>query len=210
MPIKAGPSGCVNEMVVKWDSLQTVLVIDTESYIDMQSGQRRLLALAFELINCDSGEVAQCGYNIILPRDAYRPDARSGRVHGLTPVAVSNGDDVVVVLDRLTHMMGNADALVAHDITADVGVLVTEAVAVSHHSALQSLTGIVHVCTKVESTAICSIAMPSIAAWKWPALRETVQMLLGEDMDRSTHHSCPDDVRMCARVFMRLYYIHAH
>ena len=194
-----------------WGGLQTVLVIDTESYVDMQSGQRRLLALSFEIISVDNEEVQQSGSYIIAPRGGYHPDARSARVHGLTAKEVAgSGTDVELVLTKLATLMLSVDALVAHDITADVAVLVTEAVMVSHHSALEALIRISHVCTKIESTSLCSIPLCNISGWKWPSLVEAGKTLLGEDWRRdiATHHSCPEDVRMCSRVFLRICQIH--
>lgn len=199
-------------MPVQWSTLRTVVVIDTESYVDMLTGQRRLLAIAMALLNITTGETSETRYCVVKPRGGYHPDARSCRVHGLTAErVVATGTDVHDVLTCLHDLTHGADALVAHDIAADLSVLVTESVIVGHKCLLQRVSAMPQVCTKIESTAICGIPLlgPTVCSgWKWPSLVDVAKTLIGEDMRRDSHHSCPDDTRVCAQVMLRLYHIH--
>ena len=198
-------------MPVQWHELRTAVVIDTESYIDMLTGQRRLLAIAMTRLDVTTGNVSDGQFHVINPRGGYHPDARSWRVHGLSTESVAaTGADIHDVLTCLYHVLHDADALVAHDIAADIGVLVTECVMVEHRCLMQRVCTIQQICTKVESTAICGIPLlgPTVCSgWKWPSLVEAAKTLLGEDMRRDGHHNCPDDMRMCAQVMLRLYHI---
>ena len=196
-----------------WNGLKRVLVIDTESYVDTRSGHRRLLALAFEIIHTDSGHTSRQGYHIVSPSNGYHSDPRSQRIHGLTPDDIStHGEDVVGVLNLLVELVDQVGVVAAHDISADIAVVVSEAVRVGHTNIMCSLYNARHICTKIESTSLCRIPLAHHigpqTCWKWPSLWEAVQVLLGDAPTERTHHSCPDDVRMCSRVILRLYNIH--
>ena len=203
----------MGEEVTPWKGLKQVLVIDTESYIDTRSGNRRLLALAYESIHTDSGDISRQGYHIVSPRDGYYSDTRSQRVHGLTRKDIStHGEDVVAVLDLLVRLVDHVGVVAAHDIGADIAVIVSEAVRSGHTDTVCSLHNARHICTKIESTPLCRLPFASHigppTCWKWPSLIEAVQVLLGDAPVERIRHSCPDDVRMCSRVFLRLYNIY--
>lgn len=194
---------------VPWHSLEHVLVIDTESYVDTCTGSRRLLAFAFELLQTSRASSVRQDCYIVSPRGGYYPDARSTRVHGLKPEDVAAlGRDVVEVFAVLIELLGKVDAIAAHDINADVAVLVTEAVSESRADVVEALCSVRHICTKTESTAVCSIPLPNLTGWKWPSLTEAVTTLTGDTPCTRTHHDCAEDTRMCSRVLLRLFRIH--
>lgn len=202
-------------MQINWGKIRNVVVLDTESYIDTTTGQRRLLALAFQILDVQTRRSHSHSYNIVNP-GVYHPDTRSTRVHGISPELVAaQGVNVTTVLSGLSDVLrrDDIDALAAHDTDADVSLLITEAVQAQNTSLVDSLIRVCHICTKVESTAICAIPFhgpcaPLQAAWKWPSLAESYKTLVGEDLVRGVHHDCQGDTNACSRVLLRLCEIH--
>lgn len=202
------------------------LVLDTESSLCVARRRRLLVSLAYEVVEVGtaSGEeeeeeeegqprpprhrILAAGYDVIRQPDDTLPDARSVRIHGITPqYSWSHGEPLRQVLDRFFRCLEahRPDAVVGHDIVGDVSLLATEellllrgspAVPASPHPAVASRLHRL-VCTRMLSTHRCAIPLPRHlrqpglhdgllagrrprpgVTHKWPSLQESYDLLV--------------------------------
>lgn len=180
------------------------LVLDTESSFCHFQRRRYLVSLAYEVIDA-AGGVRVARYHLVRPHQNACPDASSERIHGISLDMASNqdtpssllllrfcwaggvgrpvdeyGSEVTSVLTEFFHALEThcPTAVVGHDITGDVNLLISEAIChglscARVPAALQRL-----VCTRMLATQPCAIPLPMHLRFPYPC-DATLQQLNG-------------------------------
>lgn len=132
-------------------------------------------------------------------------DLKSQAIHGISISATRmRGRDLRAVLTNVTDCIQQyaVQSIVAHDIVADLTLLVNEAVRCGlSPSAFMPVQRLF--CTKLASVAHCAIPINGRALWKWPNLQECFHKFVtdGSNTEEKKHHDPRDDVEMCRCVY---------
>jgi DNA polymerase III epsilon subunit-like protein len=212
----------------------TYVVLDTESSVRLDTGLRVMVSLAYVTLNPEErDDAAEMQYEIVKQPPDVPLDAQSESIHSIDHRTMqAQGAPLVDVLGRFLAFLTKhrPRALVGHDVTGDVDLLVTEALACGlSPAALTPLRRLI--CTKQLAAARCAIPLPphlrdahpcdgmvrllgghidaapsgGSGCLKWPNLHECYGSLVREPMDRRhPEHDARGDVQRCSSVFRAL------
>lgn len=216
-------------------SVRTVyIVLDTESSLCRIQRRRVLVSLAYEVLvhSNDGGHTVEySGYDIIQPEMYTDPDPASVNIHHIQSCyAYQYGRPLVDVLQTLGAVTKKYQptAIVGHDITNDVVLLISEAMRCGI-SQFDCLGPVAHlICTKLLSTGPCAIPIPKHLCYrypcdaviepnttdmvsgvlKWPNLEESYHLLVGDTSivsdEQFQEHDARGDVARCRAIFEEL------
>lgn len=195
------------------------LILDTESSIALETGERVVLSLAYEVVSLDpSGDDTlrrlHTVYDIVAVDTDTSLDTNTLRIHGISKeMSLAVGKPLRAVLQQLTSAITrfHVAALVGHDIVNDITLLVGAAIRVGLPP--QSLAVGRLICTKVASHGLCAIPLPPGAdnhndddvLLKWPNLTESYTTLVpNQTVELYPTHDARGDVSRCRDVLQVL------
>jgi DNA polymerase III subunit epsilon len=134
----------------------------------------RLVQIAW-LVADDNGNEVSSAEHIIKPSGYTIPPA-AVKVHGITQqTALQNGVDIKPVLDALVAAIGEASALIAHNVQFDEKIVGAELLRAGYPNHMEAKP---RKCTMQSATNYCRIAGPY--GYKWPTLQELHAKLFSE------------------------------
>ncbi len=156
----------------------------------------RMIQIAWILCD-DNGNQIESDDFIIRPENFIIPPEASN-VHGITTArAINEGDDLVKVLTEFNELVGQANYIVAHNISFDGKIVGAELLRKGIHSDFGNK---IKLCTKEGATDYCKL--PGFKGYKWPTLSELHIKLFGEDFKEA--HDASVDVNATEKCFWEL------
>lgn len=170
------------------------LFFDTETSADKA---QRLVQLAAILTDDDGREIQSV--NFIIKPEGFVISPEATAIHGIAHDHANNfGIPLEVALRAFINFSFLADSLVAHNISFDIKVMLSELLKIG----INSFTQVERFCTMNSSTNICKIPHASRGGYKWPKLQEAYKHAFGEEFDGA--HNALNDVRACMRLYFWL------
>ncbi len=156
----------------------------------------RAIQIAWSL--CDkTGCQTASAVRLIKPEGFVIP-AEVQRIHGIaTEQALSEGENLVDVLQSLGDAVQRAEILVAHNLKFDEKVLSAEYFRMKLKPPFSDKK---RFCTMENSAAICRI--PGPRGYKWPSLSQLHRVLFNRNFEDA--HNAGADVAACAKCFFEL------
>ena len=183
----------------------TFAFIDSESFLCVHCQKRRLIAIAYVLYDVDNASIGDVTLHYVQPPRDCVVDNVSFGIHGISrEYADLVGKSIASVLCHVASDLQSALVIVAHDVHADVKVLVDEATMANDARMLQLLLSRSFLCTKLMTVAVMRMKMPSkvnAIGWKWPSLKESYAF--ATNGLTYNEHNPVDDVIACMQVFFR-------
>ena len=156
----------------------------------------RLVQLAYLLYD-NSGNQISGGDFIIKPNGFVIPDD-SARIHGISNErAIREGQELSSVLQQFDSLIGQANFLVAHNISFDEKIMGAEFL---RNGMTNSIASKAKICTMEKSTNFCAIDGPY--GYKWPKLSELHYKLFGRGFEEA--HNAAVDIKATATCFWEL------
>ncbi len=156
----------------------------------------RLVQIAW-LVADESGHEISSAEHIIRP-DGYTIPPAAAKIHGITTkMAMQDGIDIKAALDAISSDIGNASALIAHNVQFDEKILGSELLRAGYANHVEAKP---RKCTMQSATNHCRI--PGPYGYKWPTLQELYKKLFSEEFTGA--HRALTDVRACAKCYFEL------
>jgi DNA polymerase III epsilon subunit-like protein len=156
----------------------------------------RLVQLAF--LHYDENGNKIDGREYIIRPEGFTIPAEASRIHGITTEkAEREGHDLKVVLKEFYDYVGQAEYLVAHNMSFDEKILGAELLRNGMPNCILSK---MKICTMQGSTDFCRIEGPY--GYKWPKLSELHYKLFGTGFDEA--HNAAVDIHATAKCFWEL------
>lgn len=151
----------------------------------------RIVQIAWEVLD-DNHEIESSANYIIYP-DGYTVPQSATNIHGIShEMAEEQGIPMQDVLDHLDTLLPTIQTIVAHNISFDMNVLLSE-VYRQHRSAMaQDL---------LEKTQYCTMLKGTRPGCKWPKLSELYEELFYKQPS-GTLHTADADVRICREIYI--------
>ena len=158
----------------------------------------RLVELGWILMSDDG--VCLEEHSLIIKPDGFEIPSAATEIHGIsTADALLKGLQVTEVIDRFCGSARKADLFVAHNLSYDIRILLTELIRLDKRDLLPSRKG---TCTMKSSARFCGIPGRFGKGFKWPSL-SGLHLKLYEKQPESAHHAL-DDARTCAACYFEL------
>lgn len=156
----------------------------------------RIVQIAWELYDADTGEFVKKEQFIIRPDNFEIPDS-AARIHGInTVIANEQGSDIHDVMNALATDLAEAKIAVAHNMAFDDRVLLSELYR-------YNLGDIAATWSSIEKK--CTMLMGTLPRQKWPKLSELYTRLFGTAPDANiTLHRADADVSLCSQCYFKL------
>ncbi|MCK5170842.1 MAG: 3'-5' exonuclease [Bacteroidales bacterium] len=156
----------------------------------------RMIQIAWIL--CDNkGNRIESDDFIIKPEN-FKIPLDAAKVHGIsTERAINDGEDLEKVLITFNELVGQADYIVAHNISFDEKILGAELLRKGIRSDFGKKRKL---CTMHASTDYCKLSGPY--GYKWPKLSELHIKLFGEDFDEA--HDASVDINATEKCFWEM------
>jgi len=184
-------------MYLFFDTETTGLPRDWNAPVTQLDNWPRLVQLAWILYD-ESGDKLDERAHIVKPEGFVIPP-ESAKVHGITnEQALTEGEDLRFVLEEFSKKIGEADLLVAHNMSFDEKIMGAEFLRGEIENGLFQTE---HLCTMLASIDFCAISSAS-GGYKWPRLSELHTKLFGKDFEDA--HDALVDTSACARCFFAL------
>ncbi|MDD1727748.1 MAG: 3'-5' exonuclease [Methanospirillum sp.] len=186
---------------------QTLLFFDTET-TGLPSRDRkirsdpfswpRLVELGWILMSETGTHIEEFSF-LVKPEGFTIPESAI-TIHGITTSeATDSGLPVTEVLSRFCDCARNADLLIAHNLSYDIRILLTELIRAGFRDHLPEMKGI---CTMRSGTKFCGIPGRFGKGFKWPSLSLLHLKLFGSEPGNA--HRALDDARTCAACYYEL------
>ncbi len=157
-----------------------------------------MVQLAWECHDA-TGQLTDARSCIIKP-EGYTIPFAAEKVHGITTdKAMSEGVDLLFVLQEFEKCLGESSFVIGHNVEFDLNIIKAEHIRKGFQS---RLSGMVTICTKEESTEFCALAGGRGGKFKWPSLDELYSKLFQEGFAEA--HNAAADVAATARCFLEL------
>ncbi len=158
----------------------------------------RLVEIGWILTDQD-GVILSENATLVIPDSFVIPD-ESTLIHGITTEeALNYGVPLVEALHTFCQIIHDADIIVAHNLSFDMRILVSELIRMGMKNLLWDIPGI---CTMKSSASFCAIPGRFGKGFKWPSLKFLYKSLFHTDPHIS--HRALDDTLLCARCFHEL------
>ena len=174
------------------------LFFDTET-TGLSSNQDHIVQLAWILTDQD-GNVIRDAVHVIYPQ-GYTIPWQAAAIHGITTDhAKRNGIPLKTVLSEFSDAAISAKALIAHNLSFDLGFLRSS---YSRTNTPSPLNGKTEFCTMKSSTDWCKLP-PSRgkSGYKWPKLTELHYRIFKYEFPNA--HNAQADVQACMNCFWKL------
>lgn len=136
--------------------------------------------------------------DFIIKPENYKIPIDASRIHGITTErAIKEGEELEKVLIIFNKLVGQADFIVAHNISFDEKILGAELLRKGIRSDFGKK---IKLCTMQASTDYCRL--PGPYGYKWPKLSELHIILFGEDFDKA--HEASIDINATERCFWEM------
>ena len=156
----------------------------------------RMIQIAWILCDNEGNRIESDDF-IIKPEN-FKIPIDASRVHGIsTERAINEGENLEKVLITFNELVGQADYIVAHNISFDEKILGAELLRKSIRSDFEKKRKL---CTMQASTSYCKL--PGPYGYKWPKLSELHIKLFGEDFDEA--HDASVDINATEKCFWEL------
>jgi DNA polymerase III epsilon subunit-like protein len=183
-------------MYLFFDTETNGLPINYKAPLSELDNWPRLVQLAWIFFDSSGNKIARNNH-IILPV-GFTISSESASVHGITTErAISEGVELMEVLNEFQSFCAQASTLVAHNMRFDEKILGAEYLRKKLPNPLEPLN---KRCTMLESTDF--VAIKNAHGYKWPTLKELHIKLFGSDFDGA--HNAAADVEATARCFWEL------
>ena len=141
---------------------------------------------------------------IIKPNDFIIPD-KSTEIHGIThDMAMEKGIALSVVISEFKRDVEKCNYIVAHNLSFDRQVLLSELVRLSDIKGIDQVKQLTQICTKDETVKYCKLRPFRYGSWKWPKLCELYYILSSCIMDEDKAHNSKYDVEILTKCFFML------
>jgi len=181
-------------MYLFFDTETTGLPDDYNSFSSFRNV--RLVQIAWIIFDCDGKKLSKRDF-IVKPEGFEIPE-NSTRIHKISnSFAISAGKSLTKVLIEFNNALRSCKHIVAHNLTFDYNVLISEFNRVNISTNIQNLTKI---CTKELTTDYCSI--DSSKGYKWPTLTELYKKVFNEEILEA--HNAALDIEATAKCFWYL------
>lgn len=156
----------------------------------------RLVQLAWLLFD-EKGQMVRSRNVIIKPENFTIPQA-SSRIHGITTErALTEGVELLPVLQQFDEMIGESSCLIAHNMSFDEKIVGAEFLRSGMHN---SIIAKKKICTMQATTDFCALHGPY--GYKWPRLSELHYKLFRSNFDEA--HNAAVDITITAKCFWEL------
>jgi len=156
----------------------------------------RLVQLAYLLYDSAGNKISGSDF-IIKPIGFTIPDD-SSRIHGISnEIAIRDGKSLLTVLQQFNSLIGQANYLVAHNMSFDEKIVGAEFLRIGMSNSFLSKNKI---CTMEKSTNYCAMAGPY--GYKWPKLSELHYKLFKTNFEEA--HNAAVDIQATAKCFWEL------
>jgi len=156
----------------------------------------RMVQLAWLLFDIEGNQVAAADH-IVLPI-GYQIPPFVAKIHGITQArAEREGEDLKFILDEFLEALGQADTVVAHNVSFDVKIIAAELLRNHLPDEFEHKKSI---CTMMKSAKYCGIK--NRFGFKWPTLAELHYHLFQEGFTNA--HNAAKDIEVTARCFWEL------
>jgi hypothetical protein len=189
------------------------VVLDTESFLHSATKQRRLLALAFVVLQPHTGDTTHQQNTVLVQwPETLTIDAASFDVHAISvKQAADEGVPMAEVLQLLCTHLTTDCVLVGHGVQQDCQLLLSEALLLNNHTLVQKLTNTPMVCTKLCMQYPCRLPGPIPSICKWPSLTEAYDFVSQFGYTADTEllpHDPYSDVQQCLSILR--YILHTY
>jgi len=158
----------------------------------------RLIELGWLLMSEDA--ICHEQQSLLVSPDGFEIPSAATDIHGIsTEDALLTGMNVTEVLDQFCSSARKADMFVAHNLSYDIRILLTELIRLEKRDLFPSLEG---VCTMKSSARFCGVPGRFGKGFKWPSLSGLHQRLYGQP-PKSAHRAL-DDAKTCADCYFEL------
>ena len=156
----------------------------------------RLVQLAFLYFDRYGNKIS--GGDFIVMPEGFSIPADASRIHGIsTERALQEGKPLLTVLQEFQSLIGQAEVLVAHNISFDEKIVGAEFLRKGLPNTIPSKRKI---CTMESTTNFCAISGPY--GYKWPKLSELHYKLFRTGFDEA--HNAAVDITATAKCFWEL------
>lgn len=158
----------------------------------------RLVELGWILTTID-GKVLE-ELNFLVKPDGFEIPAAAIEIHGISnDDAEKMGLPITEVINRFYSSARQADLLIAHNLSYDIRIILTELIRINQRDLFSSIQGI---CTMKSSARFCGIPGRFGKGYKWPSLAGLYKRL--HDQEPGSAHRALDDARTCADCYFEL------
>ena len=156
----------------------------------------RLVQLAFLFYDDDGNKISEG--NFIIKPEGFTIPAEASRIHGIsTEQALCKGQFLPSVLQHFNLLIGQADCLVAHNMSFDEKIVGAELL---RSGMKNSIPFKKKICTMLSTTNFCAINGPY--GYKWPKLSELHYKLFRKGFEEA--HNAAVDITITAKCFWEL------
>ncbi|MBR1369609.1 hypothetical protein RJ53_08985 [Methanocalculus chunghsingensis] len=181
------------------------LIFDTETtglplypgapYADLHAWPR-LVQVGWVVCSASGEQIA--GESLIIRPEGFAIPAGAEKVHGIsTRSAEATGVPVADALRRFQEECARSDAVVAHNLAFDEGVITSECLRLEMDPPFLDL---IRICTMEVAAPVCRLRRPG--GWKYPTLTEVHGFLFGAGYEGC--HDALHDAKATARCFFEL------
>jgi len=156
----------------------------------------RMIQIAWILCDIKGNRIESDDF--IIKPDNFIIPVEASRVHGIsTEKAINEGEDLKKVLMIFNELVGQADFIVAHNISFDEKIVGAELLRKEIQSDFEQKRKL---CTMKASTDYCKL--PGPYGYKWPKLSELHIKLFGVDFDEA--HDASVDINATEKCFWEM------
>ena len=156
----------------------------------------RLVQLAYLYYDAQGNKLS--GGNFIIKPNGFTIPADASRIHGIsTERALNEGHDISTVLRHFNDLIGQANYLVAHNMSFDEKIVGAEFL---RNGMVNSISAKNKICTMERSTNFCAIDGPY--GYKWPKLTELHYKLFRTGFNEA--HNAEVDITATAKCFWEM------
>lgn len=158
----------------------------------------RLVELGW-VLTTDEGTILEEVSFLVKP-DGFEIPSAAINIHGISNMeAEKMGLPIVDVINRFYISARRADLLIAHNLSYDIRIILTELIRMDKRELFSSIQG---VCTMKSSARFCGISGRYGKGYKWPSLSGLYQKLF--DREPESAHRALDDAKTCADCYFEL------
>lgn len=183
-------------MYLFFDTETTGLPKNWKAPVSDLSNWPRLVQLAFLFYDNNGNKIS--GGDFIIKPEGFTIPTDASSIHGIsTDRALRDGQSLSSVLQHFNSLIGQANYLVAHNMSFDEKIVGAEFLRNGMQNSIQSKNKI---CTMERTANFCAIDGPY--GYKWPKLSELHYKLFGTGFEEA--HNAVVDITATAKCFWEL------